>query len=194
MLVKFGNHKLGKDTLIFNMETSRDCPSRRLGLCKVVENGIRCYAEKPEKYAPKTVLPYRLRQRTWWRTTSKEKILEYLSDKIKRRRTETKYFRYNESGDFNDQKDIEKLSYIAKELKKRFGIVTYGNSARSDLNFKGVSFLVKGSGHSKGNNGKSIVIKKGEDIPKGYYDCPADCRECSVCKMNKKINVAFRKH
>ena len=57
-LVKFGNTKLPSTTAIFNMGTSKDCPSRLKGLCKCATV---CYARKPEKRFPNTVPAYRKR-------------------------------------------------------------------------------------------------------------------------------------
>lgn len=193
MLIKFGNHKLGKDTLIFNMETATHCPSRKLGICPVVNAGLKCYAHKAEITYKNVVPQYRKRQRIYWRTTSKDKILDYFSKYIDRRKIETKYFRYNESGDFRDQKDIAKLDYISDKLKERHGIVTYGYTARKDLIFKDIGFLVKGSGWNA-KNGKTMIINKNQKAPKNFFVCPANCKICDTCKQDNKINIAFHKH
>ena len=193
MKFKFGNHKLPDSTLIFNMGKASDCPSRTLGLCETVNMGIRCYAEKAEIQYSNVVPQYRDKQYAYWRTTSAEIILNDILNTINRRRKDTKLFRFNESGDFWNQKDVNKLSHIAIGLKSK-GITTYGYTARSDLNYKDVQFLVKGSYNDSGNNGRCIVLNKTDPVPKGYIECPGSCKTCSICSKNNKTNVAFRKH
>ena len=82
---------------------------------------------------------------------------------------------------------------VAKKLKKD-GIVVYGYTARSDLDFSKVHFLVKGSGHGNNNNGQTVVIGKEEAPPEGFLVCTGDCSCCKICMSDQKINVAFRKH
>lgn len=192
-MITFGNHKLGDDTAIFNMSTAIDCPSRKLGMCEVINKGIKCYAEKPERQYHHCVPAARARQQDVWRSTSAHELLTKWSAKINRRRKETHYLRFNEAGDFHDQQDVEKLSYIASGLKP-LGITTYGYTARKDLDFRNAKFLVKGSGHDRGNNGRTIVLRKGEPVPDGYLVCPGNCRRCDLCRKDYPWNIAFRKH
>lgn len=194
--MKFGNHKLGDDTAVLNMSTALDCPARKLGMCEVINKGLKCYAEKPEQQYPNTVPAYRKAQEDYWQSTPAERILADVSGRIRRRRKETRYFRFNESGDFNSQEDITKLSYVARGLRP-LGITTYGYTARQDLDFSGADFLVKGSGHDKGNNGSCTIIGKDEDPPEGYLVCPGGtkgCARCNLCKIDVPHNIAFRKH
>ena len=184
---RFGNRKLPKTTMIFNMTSAGDCPSKAMGLCK--QHKI-CYARKAERLYPQ-VLPYRRRQAKYWDTHTAEKISTDILNKLKRKKNNVDKFRYNEAGDFRTRADIEKLHHIAKTLKKH-GIITYGYTARTDLDFRGVSFVVLGSGF-KAKNGQTTVINKNEDIPKHYIECPGSCKQCSLC-ATKKSNIAFRKH
>lgn len=190
--IKYGNHKLGDDTAIFNMCAAEDCPSKKLGLCKVVEKGITCYADKAERIY-KHVKPYRRCQQAYWQTESATSITRDIIHKIQNRRKETRYFRFNESGDFNDQSDVTKLSEVAARLKT-IGITTYGYSARSDLCYVGVEFLIKGSGFNGCPNGSTTVIEKDDAIPEGYLECPGSCKKCNLCKIDVPHNIAFRKH
>ena len=192
--LKWGNHKLPKNTMIFNMTSAENCPAAKLGLCKLNALKIKCYALKAEQQYKEHVLKARKEQEEYWNTRSVDDILNDMRKKIESRKSETKYFRYNESGDFKNQEDIEKLSEIAKKLNEEFSITTYGYSARSDLDFKNVNFLVKGSGHDNGNNGTTIVVNKKEDVPKDYITCTGSCIDCDVCKKLNKLNVAFIKH
>jgi hypothetical protein len=190
-MLKFGNHKLGNDTAIFNMSTATNCPAR--SMCSVIKQGIKCYAEKAEIQYPNVVPAARRRQETTWRTTDEHTLLLQFTEQIRRRKITTNYLRFNEAGDFHDQHDVEKLSYIADGLTE-MGITTYGYTARADLDFRNAKFLVKGSSHSSGNNGTTIVIDKLDDAPKGYIICPGSCKRCNLCKINVAHNIAFRKH
>ncbi len=192
-MYKYGNLKMGEDTLVVNMSGAFDCSSLAKGMCSVVNSGVKCYAMKAEERFPNAVPQFRKRQEIYWKVTPAKTILNDILKAIYRRKSKVKYFRYNESGDFHTQWCVKKLDKIAKVLKE-LGITTYGYSARRDLDFSNVSFLVKGSDHEGGNNGKSIVIGKKEEVPKGYKVCPGDCRTCNYCKVSKTINVAFRKH
>ena len=50
--IKYGNLKLGDDTIIFNMGPALTCPSKRLNLCPIYNESLlvkaKCYAEKAE--------------------------------------------------------------------------------------------------------------------------------------------------
>lgn len=193
--IKWGNHKIGDDTLIFNMSSAKDCPSKKLGLCTVVNKGVRCYADKAE-VTYKATRPYRRDQAAYWRSKSAAEIAGDIVKRITNRRKETRYFRYNESGDFQDQSDIEKLSEVAARLKT-IGVTTYGYTARSDLNYQGINFLIKGSGFNGCPQGTTTVVGKKEPIPEGFIECPGgkqSCAKCNLCKVEHPFNIAFRKH
>jgi hypothetical protein len=192
--IKYGNAKLGINTIIINMGTATDCPSAKLGMCNAINLGIKCYALKAEEQYPNSVPAYRYRQFEYWRNNTGNKIANDIIQKIANKTGDPiKYIRFNESGDFWDQEDIKKLSIIAKKLKN-FGIVTYGYTARHDLNYDKVEFLVKGSGHTKGNNGMTTIITKDQEVPEGFKLCPGSCKSCNLCMVNKKFNIAFRRH
>lgn len=199
--IKFGNHKLGDDTAIFNMCSAEDCPSKKLNLCKVIEKGITCYANKAERTYP-AVLPARRCQQSYWNNTSARQITQDIAERIKSRRKETRYFRFNESGDFNNQADITKLSEISKGLRT-IGITTYGYTARSDLNYQDCQFYFKSSGWtSEFGTGTAIVVRNESEIPEStatetWIKCPGkeqSCAKCNICKIDTKINVAFIIH
>ena len=122
------------------MTSVKNCPAKSMCLISDI-----CYADKAEKRW-KQVLPYRLRQEKYWNDVG---VMEFINDMMnvieKREKEPIEFFRFNECGDFRNQKDITKLSLIASHLKKK-GVITYGYTARKDLDFRGVSFKVKGSG------------------------------------------------
>ena len=62
--IKKGNKKIGTNTLIFNMCSATDCPSKKRGLCQLPDTKY-CYAFGAEiRY--KAVLAYRRRQEKAW--------------------------------------------------------------------------------------------------------------------------------
>lgn len=187
-LFSIGNRKLGKQTIIFNLSSATNCPSRKRGMCEYADI---CYAKKAERTWPR-VLPFRERQHAWWRETDWKEIYEFMKPLIKM--YGIKYFRFNEAGDFEDKEDIAKLNRIAIALQTALGTITYGYTRRYDLNFSGVKFIVRGS-NWKGPNGMTTIIKSDEPIPEGYQLCPGDkcgvaCTECMI----PNSNVAFHQH
>jgi len=213
--VSNGNRKLGNDTLILNMGTATNCPSAKLGLCKL---GKKCYALKAERLYPE-VLPCRTKQENYWLTSDADTIaFDLLSLLLGKRRRKAgklqalgfsiKFIRFNESGDFHSQACVEKLESITKAIKKVFKhIEVYGYSARSDLDFTKVSFFCKGSGHDAGNHGRTIARHKKElMLPDGslaaavqldgqaYKVCPGSCKSCKICKVTSRHNVVFPLH
>jgi len=204
---KKGNSKLGKDTLIFNIGSAGDCPSLKRGFCKLGKN---CYAYKAE-YRWKPVKPYRDRQAAYWKSTDIGQICMEAENHINRMRKRPAYFRFNESGDFYGQVDVQKMDVLAGHLKEKFGIKTYGYTARKDLDFSGVKhMMVKGSSNDAGNNGTTIVrhgqkIHKQGNKPSWYHlfykengkifaVCPGDCWDCKLCKVQNGLNIVFPLH
>lgn len=199
MEVARGNRKLPANTLIINMGPAETCPAKKLNFCKI---GKHCYAAKAEKIY-KHPLDYRRRQYNYWKKTSAEQIIKDFGKLLSRIRVEIKYLRFNESGDFFGKRDVHKLDVVAKFLKTK-NIITYGHTARKDLNFDKVNFLVKGSGHDCGNNGKTIVMKKSKidnhlrklskKEKKYWLECPMSCKICDICKKKKRMNIIFPLH
>ena len=112
--VSYGNRKLGRDTMILNMGSAKNCPSKKLGLCKVCKI---CYASKAEKLYP-NVLPYRNRQAKYWSKRNAETISADIMADVKRKRNPIKKFRFSEAGDFRTQKDVDKMTDVCKVLSR----------------------------------------------------------------------------
>jgi hypothetical protein len=182
------------------MGPAKYCPAKDLGLCQL---GTRCYATKAERLY-KNVLPYRLRQHKYWQESTANGIAADFGLLLHKIRAPIKYLRFNEAGDFFGQEDVQKLSLVAEFLKREHHIITYGYTAREDLNFENVHFLVKGSSHDSGNNGKTIVMKKNmikdhlSTLPrnerKKWITCPMSCKECDICKEKTGKNIIFPLH
>lgn len=209
--VSNGNLKIGNDTLIFNLTSAEDCPSRALGLCTLPG---RCYARKAERLYP-GCLPYRRRQAEYWESTNPLTIFSNFIDLLHKYPSlkRVKYVRFNECGDFRSQTDIDTLDLIADlinmELKSigRQQLIWYGYSARSDLDFSFCkTLLVKGSEHNQGNNGRVYLReqpKKGLPLKtentfalfgRHVNVCPGKCYGCSICKTADKQDLIIPLH
>jgi hypothetical protein len=190
--IKAGNLKLGKDTAIINMGTAGACPSRRMGLCPVIKSSMRCYAEKAEAIYP-SVIRYRKKQAVYWLNTSASTIISDIYTFIKKKNPAIKYLRFNESGDFFTQDDVDKLSEIADSLLVR-GIITYGYTARYDLDYSNIKFLLKGSSFDAPNGITYVARRNPKHVSGAYRVCPMNCRNCNYCKLPNKLNIIFRYH
>ena len=181
-LFSFGNIKLPKTTMIFNITPANLCPSEAKGLCQLSNSG-QCYAKKAERIYPQ-VLPYRMRQHIFWKNCTPESfVAQLIKDKGRRN---IKHLRLNEAGDFRHQQDLNKAIKIAALLKAE-GITTYCYTARKDLDFKKRNdLIVNGSGFMIDNN--FIVVPRGKKAT-----CVSNCNICHRCmKANKKkITVAM---
>lgn len=203
-----GNTKIGNDTLILNITSATDCPSRAMGLCQIPE---KCYAIRPEKFRP-GCLPYRRRQAYFFDSHTPQKIASAIISilKIGKNSDRIRYIRFSESGDFKNQDDIDKLDKVAQLVGKvhcprgKNSLIWYGYSARSDLDFSRVKkLLVKGSNHDQGNNGIVIVrsLTKAEKSKKSividgkrHLVCPGQCYGCKICKTKGKAPLVIAQH
>ena len=122
----FGNKKLPKTTAIFNITSALECKSRKLGLCQLGKDTKKCYALKAEKCYP-SVLPYRNRQTNLWDNMNAEEFVKNFMKEKGRRKIDA--LRFNESGDFRGQRDVNKLIKIARLLQAE-GIKVYCYTAR----------------------------------------------------------------
>ena len=202
--VSNGNTKIGDDTLIFNITSATDCPSRARGMCQLSDPLKQCYAHKPEAFRP-GCLAYRRRQAHYWARNTITQISRDFAELLLRFPSlkRVRFIRINEAGDFRNQGDVHKLNMIAADVNAhlvmvgRNALTWYGYSARYDLDFSSCpNILIKGSGHDTGNNGKTITVDPdllfvNSGVTKGGYTeydgklcyiCPGSCRTCSFCK------------
>jgi hypothetical protein len=176
--VTFGNSKLPKSTMIFNMSPARYCASRELGFCQCPD---KCYADKAERMYP-SVLPYRTRQSQLWSNNMASAFVEVVRWKNSQGGVQVTKLRYNESGDFRSDYDVFRLDTIAYALQAE-GVQTYGYSARKDLDFSTVSFLVRGSGYAN-KDGESRAVPKASG---NHPVCLGDCKKCSLCLTSAPV-------
>lgn len=181
-LVSFGNSKLPKHTAIFNLGSAFDCPSDKLGLCQCSKE---CYAKKAERMYPQPG-PYRTRQLQYWNDVDYMEFLNDFTDILKRKRNKVRYLRFNESGDFYSQSDIDKMELIAHYLYKFYDIKTYVYTARRDLDYRNTYYLRIMFSNTVPDKkpekyGVFKAIAKTDNVPDGFGVCPGDCTECVRC-------------
>lgn len=182
-----GNHKIGKDTLIFNMTPATHCPSKTLGMCKLPG---KCYAMKAERMY-KQVLPYRIRQENDWDNQPVREIaLEIIGIMLRKKKNIINYVRFNESGDFKDQQSVAKLKALAMAVPN---VTFYGFTARKDLDFINLppNLVINGSGFMIDN---SFTATSKEDAQKHDIVCSGDCRKCDNCKTKGGRDIAVVYH
>ena len=182
-----GNLKVGDDTLIFNITAAVDCVADELGLCPVFKE---CYAKKAEKQY-RDVLSYRrLQEEVWDALNSSEFVEEFMKVVASKRSKDIRFFRFSEAGDFRHQEDVHKMTHIARGLKEH-SIVTYGYTARRDLNLEPLKrvAIVNGSGFMADNEFKAVKEFSGPN-PR----CPGDCRGCNLCKLKLGKTIEVLKH
>ena len=167
-IIAFGNKKLPKTTAIFNMGSAMNCPSDKLGLCKLSKE---CYAKKAEVMY-KAVKPYRDRQASYWlKNTALTFVVDFLQS-IEKKRLKPSHLRLNESGDFYSQNCVIKAEKIASELKK-YGIKVYCYTARKDLDFSACkSLIINGSGFKKDGIKRAFTAVRSFD--KNALKCVGD--------------------
>ena len=180
-----GNSKIGKDTLILNITSATDCPSKKLGLCKHAD---KCYAMKAERQY-KQVLPFRREQTMQW-DRGVYNIYDEIIKMPKVIKGNIKYLRFSESGDFRSQEDINNMSLLAEWLKER-NIYIYGYTARKDLDFSNVSdnMTVNGSGFMLHNEFKAVY-----EYSNNALQCLGDCKICNRCKYRTGKTIEVKYH
>ena len=191
-LVLFGNAKLPDSTAIFNLGSATNCPSAKLGLCKV--RSI-CYAWKEEKRW-KNCYNHREESTMYWNEhTSTQFVDDLLLTIIKEQRTVTA-LRFNEAGDLGDIIDLMKIHEIAKKLKK-YNIKVYIYTAREDLynmyKMKNDNLCINGSGFMADNNFMAVNT---DDIVSTKYIkvCNGNCRLCTLCLEKNNYVIQVVKH
>lgn len=192
-----GNRKIGTDTIIFNMGSATNCPSKELGFCKIEK----CYAMKAE-YLYLQSLPYRNRQEAYWLSNDAESIALDLCGALLRHQKTVRFVRVNEAGDMHSKECLSKLIQIAKIVGKEFPkVVIYTYTHRSDIvtgtthrrlpknlvincsNFhrKGLNTF-KAIASVKVHAMAEIATHKKEILKFADFACVGDCSICGYCK------------
>lgn len=187
-VISFGNKKLPDTHGILNLSSAAHCPSAALGMCAVEKF---CYAKKCERVRP-SYLNKNLAVEEWLKTATEDDVFDMISAYVEFQKSEVTHLRLNEAGDFTSQEQVQMIDNVAKRLKAKYGITTYGWTARKDLDFSGVSFIVNGS--SEGVKGavrvfKAVTREEFDALPKNAVICGGSrglsCRTCHICHNNK---------
>lgn len=194
----YGNKKLPRNTMIFNLTTAMNCPSK---LCKFFDT---CYAKAGDNKNINPALSGLRNQFMLKYITIKEFLkliemyIEYAPMRIKR-------IRLSESGDFSTQQQVDVAKKLAAHLKKKYNIDTVVYTAQP-FDFSGNELIVNASNEKvigadryfyardlKTFNEMGIdmtedlKIKYMED-GQPYYMCPCECRKCNFCYRTRKEN------
>jgi hypothetical protein len=107
------------------------------------------------------------------------------------KRTKIKYLRISEAGDFESQKDVEKVEQIASALKQG-GITTYTYTARKDLDYSFVrNLIVNGSGFRKEGIKHTFTAVRQFS---GKIKCVGDCSKCNLCASTAELDIQVLLH
>ena len=194
----YGNKKLPASTMIFNLTTAKNCPSK---LCKVAEY---CYAKKGENRFIEVFLR-NLRNKIMLENISLKDFLKLLELYIEYAPMKIKNIRLSEEGDFMNLKYVKIANDIAGHIKAKYGITTTIYTAKPYDFGQFENLIVNASIPQIKNptryffakNEKSLkelgLNLKGEGIQHNdkvgdYFVCPCDCRLCGFCYRTKEEN------
>lgn len=194
----YGNKKLPRNTMIFNLTTAMNCPSK---LCKFFDT---CYAKAGDNMNINPALSGLRNQLMLKHITIKEFLkliemyIEYAPMRIKR-------IRVSESGDFSTQQQVDVAKKLAAHLKKKYNIDTVVYTAQP-FDFSGNELIVNASNDKVIGADRyfyardlktftemgvdmteDMKIKYMED-GQPYYMCPCECRKCNFCYRTRQEN------
>lgn len=207
----YGNSKVPENTLIINLTSAFNCPSKENGECQW---GKRCYAHGTETQYKDTEYRNLRNQHTLGLLSVKE-ILRLVETYIENAPLKIKFIRIHEDGDFKDQATLDFCDKIAGHLKAKYGIQTTAYTHRV-LDYSNIKHItINGSSYRIKNcdryfipvspedydkvpegldfSGKDIPMVSTEtglkvDTTHGTYKCPCDCRKCWFCYRTKQQN------
>lgn len=198
--LKLGNSKIGTNTLIINICGSTHCPSRALGMCEL---GNHCYAMKSERMF-KTVRDYRIRCEVYWDAHTAEEIAADIVAFIKAQATAKRpnlvtHIRFNESGDFRTQADVDKLNRIAQCVP----VGVYGFTHRRDLDYttlcsnitiNGSSWMIDNEYRVHPTKASYAAATNGGLGDGDVVMCANDCTKCDACKSKRGVVIHQQIH
>lgn len=190
--ISFGNKKLPKDTMIFNIPAVVTCPLKT-SLCAKI-----CYAKKAERLHP-PVLPARQHN---LKLIREGKFKDLMIDSIKQNHHKIKTIRIHESGDFFRQSYIDDWFSVAMQYPE-FIFYVYTKSFHLDYSKKPKNFVLIASFDDSTDKLRLDAYNKIREqfnntftiIPKDQKaDCIADCSKCSKCWTETGQNITVKKH
>lgn len=136
-LFSIGNAKLSDDTLIINFTSAVQCPS--LTVCPVTQ--MACYAVAGEVRLPDVRRKNLMVQNMWAKAIKNNAIGEVFGiaqmyvEISQNTKNPIKYIRFNEAGDFINQKILDAAALFASEMKKLYGVSSMAYTAKVNLDF-----------------------------------------------------------
>ena len=136
-LFSIGNSKLSDDTLIINFTSALQCPS--VTVCPVSQ--MACYAVAGEVRLPNVRKKNLMIQNMWVRALKNDSLGEVFGiaqmyiDILKKTKKPIRYIRFNEAGDFINQKILDSAALFAYEMKKMYGVSTMAYTSNNRLDF-----------------------------------------------------------
>jgi hypothetical protein len=190
--VSFGNKKLPKDTLIFNIPARITCPGRT-ALC-----GGACYALKAERLY-KAVLP----ARQWnFEITRQPDFVGRMGKEIERHAHKIKRVRIHESGDFYNQAYLEHWFSVATAFPSlRF--YAYTKSFHLDFSRRPVNFWLIASFDATTTTAQREAYQRQRLFFQNSFtivdrhapaSCIQDCTTCDACWTGKGRALTVNQH
>ena len=194
----YGNKKLPASTMIFNLTTAKNCPSK---LCNVVK---RCYAKKGENRFVEVFLR-NLRNKIMLENISLKDFMKLLELYIEYAPMKIKNIRISEEGDFMSLKYVKIANDIAGHIKAKYGITTTIYTAKPYDFGQFENLIVNASIPQIKNPTRYFFAKDEKELKKlgvnlngkgiqhndkvgDYFVCPCDCRLCGFCYRTKEEN------
>lgn len=191
--VSFGNKKLPKSTLIFNLPAVITCPLRTK-FCEV-----NCYALKAERQYKHVVL-----QARQWNLDKVQQgqFKRLMIEVIETRYDKIKQVRIHESGDFYNQAYLNDWFEVAREFPK---LTFYAYTKSFQLNFskKPANFVLIASLDDTTNFRRIKLYNEQKECFDNAFivvdrhaeaDCIGDCSKCSRCWTQKGQTITVNHH
>lgn len=190
--ISFGNKKLPKSTMIFNIPARVTCPGKT-AFCNTS-----CYALKAERMY-KAVLPARRHNFEASRIDSFDLNMHEL---IQKHQKKIKQVRIHESGDFYNQAYLLKWYMIALNNP---GLTFYAYTKSFHLNFAGKpkNFVLIASFDSSTREASRLTYESKRKFfdntfsivdRKAPASCIQDCTVCDTCWARKGKNITVNQH
>lgn len=144
-----------------------------------------------------SVISSRLNNYLFWKTNDAETIAMFISYSImaeKMKGNEVNLLRFNEVGELENQKDLEKMVEVSNIVHEQTGVKSYAYTHNRNLNFNinRPNLTICGSGFMVDNR---FTVVKPEDY-KQYVDthnaieCPQKCKVCrSICARKLGVEI-----
>ncbi len=190
--ISFGNKKLPKSMMIFNLPAIITCPLKT-PLCSKS-----CYALKAERLYPAT-LPARQHNLALVRKgLFKQLMIEAIAENYKK----INIIRLHESGDFYSQSYLNDWFVVAREYPE-LTFYAYTKSFHLTFKAKPANFVLIASLDDTTDKKRQnkflrqaryfdnmfIIVNK-----KTKATCKADCNRCNICWTKKGLGITVNKH